>query len=232
MLVHHPVAAGQTEHVSGWGWPDERDSWDWPDAVIGTNMTVRVFSKCSRQTVPNANGTVALTLNGKAVPGSPMMIGQSTEFVATFIVPYNKGALEASCTNLGPGAPTFKLTSAGVATGLKATVDRAVIANSRSDLAYVVVEVVDATGNRLTAARERLNFTVTGGDLEAVGTGDPTDISSFRQGTRVTYQGRPVAILRPSIGGAPGEMTLKVAAADATKIASTTVTVTIKAASS
>jgi hypothetical protein len=99
---------------------------------------------------------------------------------------------------------------------------------SRSDLAYVTVNVVDSTGTRNPNARERLKFEVTGvGELQAVGTGDPTDVSSFHTGTRVTYQGRAVAILRPAVGTPTGAITLKISAVDNSSIPPTTVTVQV-----
>lgn len=59
---------------------------------------------------------------GKPVPGSPMQIGYSTEFIATFMVPYAKGTLEAKCTNLGANAPTTTLSTAGAPVALKVRV--------------------------------------------------------------------------------------------------------------
>ena len=231
MLVHHPMGINQKEKVSGWGWMDERDSWNW-EGSEGTPLQVRVFSKCSTQSVPgpNANGTVSLTLDGKPVPGSPMQIGYASEFMATFMVPYSKGTLEAKCTNLGAAAPTTTLTTAGASVALKATADRSKITPDRDDLSYITVEVVDASGNRVPDSRERISFSVSSssvGEIQAVGTGDPTDVSSFQMKERVTFQGRAVAILRPSSPTKEGTITLTVKAADNSKIAPTTITVQV-----
>jgi hypothetical protein len=122
-------------------------------------------------------------------------IGYNTQFVASFTVPFAKGTLAATCVNMA-GAKVATLTTTGAAVALKATADQATIPNSRRALSYVTVEVVDMNGYRVPDSRERLKFNVSGGELQAVGTGDPTDVSSFHSGTRVTYQGRAVAILR------------------------------------
>lgn len=117
----------------------------------------------------------------------------------------------------------------------KAIADRATINADRDDLSYVTVEVVDAAGNRVPDSRERLTFSVSGdsvGEIQAVGTGDPTDVSSFHQKERVTFQGRAVAILRPSRPTKPGTITLTVNAADNDKIAPTTITVRVVDAAS
>lgn len=202
MLVHKPVSSGQNEKVSGWGWPDERDSWNWP---AGSTTTVRVFSKCSKSSVPSENisGSVELLLNGKPVSGSPASIGPSTEFTAQFTVPYQPGTLEARCTNI-PDSPLATLSTAGAPSGIRATADRTTICASRNDLSYVTVEVVDSKGLRVPDARELLMFNVTGaGELVAVGTGDPTDVSSFYQGTRFSWQGKCVVLPSPPLPPPP-----------------------------
>ena len=60
------------------------------------------------------------------------------------------------------------------------------------------------------------------GELSAVGTGDPTDISSFHVPKRTTWQGKAVAILRPT-STAAGSIKLT---ASAVGLASGSVTVT------
>jgi hypothetical protein len=66
------------------------------------------------------------------------------------------------------------------------------------------------------------------GEIQAVGTGDPTDVSSFFTKTKVSYQGRVVVILRPAAPAAAGTITLTVTAPDAGgKIAPTTITVEV-----
>ena len=76
--------------------------------------------------------------------------------------------------------------------------------------------MVDAKGARVPDAREAIKATVTGGPgvLAALGSGDPTDVSSFHTGERVTFQGRVVAIVRPGPAGklAAGKITLSVSA--------------------
>ena len=57
---------------------------------------------------------------------------------------------------------------------------------------------MDAAGNVQADADVMVNFSVAGqGELAAVGTGDPADVSSFSTGQKMTYRGQVVAILRP-----------------------------------
>lgn len=216
MLVHSPAPGAET--VSQWGWPDERASWTWPGHE-GEALQVRVFAKCA------ATGRVALTLNGATVPGSPASIGRTTEFTATFAVPYASGTLEARCAGDAGGAAAT-LTTAGAPAALLATADRASIAADRSDLSYVVVEVVDAQGVRVPDARVALSATLTGPvELAAFATGDPTDVGGFRTGARTSFEGRAVAILRPT--GGSGRAALTVVADPAAHISPATVDIDI-----
>jgi beta-galactosidase len=69
-----------------------------------------------------------------------------------------------------------------------------------------------------------VRFTVTGaGELAAVGSSAPDDASSFRSPLHRTYQGRALAILRPT--GEAGKITLK---AEADGLKSATVVIRIK----
>ena len=208
----------------------------------GEAMAVRVLAKC-------AGEQVSLTLNGEAVADSPAegAISQRTEFMASFTVPYAAGTLTASCGGEeGPAAApssnaTRSFTTAKAVAKLVVTADRDSISAYRGDLSYVTVTVVDAEGTPLPEAQVPISFAVTGdGELAAVGSGDPTDVSSFhcpgRPGrlsalsafliksvsygafvwarralnnqkrrfsaravpARTTWQGRAVAILRPT----------------------------------
>ena len=98
-------------------------------------------------------------------------------------------------------------TTAKQAHKLRLVADRQKIGASRSDLSYVVAEVVDAAGVLVTCEDESqesscsppvVTFAVSGaGELEAVGSGDPIDPSSFKGPARKTYRGRATAIVRP-----------------------------------
>ena len=192
-------------------------SWTWPGHE-GEALSVRVFARCGSEKVD-------LKLNGKSVANSPAAIGYSTEYMATFTVPYSAGSLTASCVGNATATKTFKTAKAAASIVLSA--DRSTISADRDDLSYVTASVVDADGTLLPDARIPLDFAVTGdGELTAVGTGDPTDVSSFHTGKRTTWHGVAVAILRPTTTSA-GSIKLT-ASSSGLKSASVTVATTAK----
>ncbi|MBP8605628.1 MAG: DUF4982 domain-containing protein [Phycisphaerae bacterium] len=188
IFVHRPIPPGLAEKLSWWAWPDELQSWNWPGQE-GRPLQITVYSRCE---------TVRLELNGKVVGQRPV----SPTLTAQFRVPYAPGELCALGLISGKVAAKATLKTAGPPKKLRLTADRTSIRASRSDLAYVTVEVVDADGQRVPDAEVLVHFSVMGaGELAAQGSGVPNEPASFKSPQRKTFQGRCLAILRPR-GGA------------------------------
>ena len=211
IFVHRPIPEGSRESVSGWGWPDELASWTWPGNE-GNTMQVNVYSKCD---------SVRLELNGKEVATQQI---DSRRWTARFEVPYTAGELKAIGLKDGKEAATKVLNTVGPAKKIKLTVDRPTIKAERGDLAYVTVEITDASGNLMPDAANMVNFTLSGpGEIAAVGSGAPDVMESFQQPKHSTWHGRCLAILRPE--GDSGEMILK---AESDGLESATIVVKMK----
>ena len=200
VFVHRPIPEGRRENVSGWGWPDELASWTWPDCE-GKPMQVAVYSLCD---------SVRLELNGKEIATRESSKGG--KLTERFEVPYAVGELKAVGLINGKAVATKVLRTVGSAKKVRLTVDRATIRADRNDLAYVTVEITDASGNVLPDASNLVHFTLTGpGELAAVGSGAPNVMESFRQPQHTAWHGRCLAILRPL--GKTGKMSLRAEAA-------------------
>lgn len=209
MMVHSPIPAGLTEKVSGWGWPDELQSWTWPGQE-GKPLQVSVYSRCEQ---------VRLELNGRVI-GEKTISAQS-RLTARFEVPYAPGELRALGISGGKVIAQTTLKTSGTPKKLRLVADRTIIRANRNDLSFVTVEVVDADGQRVPNAEVLVSFSVDGvGELAAQASGVPNDPASFRLPGRKTYQGRCLAILRPT--GAAGDIRLR---AEAEGIESATLTV-------
>ena len=262
----------------------------------GTVLTVRAYAW---------DGCVTLRLNGKPVlqharlpvayedeaheaDGSCVPVNSTTDFTATWQVPYQPGELSATLQSSPMEAvreavvdaaamPTVALRTVGPPTALRLRADRLAIRASRDDLSYITAEVIDDGGevvecgsynesahggmNTVDAALQHdlgsethasvhasastvpsptappswcspfeITFHVDGdGELAAVGTGDPLDLSSFAASSRRSFRGRAMAIVRPGKTGAAapptrGELTLS---ADAPGLKGAKVVVTV-----
>jgi beta-galactosidase len=188
LMVHPPSPGKRT--VSRWGWPDVVPSWDWKGHE-GRPLQVDVYSTASR---------VDLLLDDTRIGSQPT--SRDTKYLATFTVPYRPGVLRAvGYDAAGTQIARSELRTPGAPAALRTAVDRAQIAASRDDLAYVTVEVVDARGDRVLAATPMLTFRLSGpAELAAVANADPTDVSSYRGSVRKAWQGRALAIVRPTQG--------------------------------
>ena len=185
MFVHRPIPEGRHESVAGWGWPDELASWTWPGNE-NKPLNVSVYSKCD---------SVRLELNGKEIGTQQINGGRLT---ARFEVPYAAGELKAVGLKNGKVVATKILRTVGPAKKLRLTVDRSTIHADRGDLAFVTVEIVDASGNPLPDAGNLVHFKLSGpGELAAVGNGAPNVMESFRQPQHTAWHGRCLAVLRP-----------------------------------
>lgn len=207
LAVHAPIPEGRSERVSGWGYPDERQSWTWPGSE-GKPLDVTVYSSCQ---------SVRLELNGKEIATQPV----SGRMVAKFKVPYQPGELRAVGLTNGKPVASASLRTAGEPSKIILTADRSTIRADRNDLSYVTVEVVDSRGTVVPTADIPIHFTVTGaGELAATGSTAPNDASSFHVPLRKTFRGRCLAILRSQ--GKSGKITLQ-AEADGLKAATVVV---------
>jgi beta-galactosidase len=197
MFVHTPIPSGKKEIVSPWGFPDEMKSWSWPGHE-GEKMLVHIYTRSK---------LVKLELNGKTIGEAIVDDGKS--ITATFEVPYKPGTLTAHCFDSGVETASETIKTVGKPAAIRLKADRSTIKADRNDLSYIMVEITDAEGNVVPYANDVLvNFEVSGnGEIAGVGSGNPTDMSSFQQPQKKTWQGRCLAIIRPK--GEAGKITLK-----------------------
>lgn len=194
MFVHKPIPEGKREVVSRWGFPDELKSWNWTGHE-GEKIQVHVYTRSE---------LVKLELNGKSV-GEQTVDGIKS-ITARFEVPYEKGTLTARCYDNGIETSSETIRTVGKPASIRLSADRSTIKADRNDLSYVMVEILDAEGNVIPDDDKTLvNFEISGnGEIAGVGSGSPTDMSSFQQPSKKSWQGKCLAIVRPK--GAPGKI--------------------------
>ncbi len=186
LFVHRPVPAGKKEITSMWGFPDLLKSWNW-EGHESEKLQVIVYTRSK---------LVKLVLNDKTV--GEQQVDTSKSVTAIFEVPYEPGALTVHCYDNGKETASETIKTVGKPAAIKLTADRPEIKADPNDLSYITAEVVDADNNPVPDAEVMINFEISGnGQIAGVGSGSPTDMSSFQQPQKRTWHGKCLAIIRP-----------------------------------
>ncbi len=197
LAVHTPLPPGKKEQISYWGWPDEQQSWTWPGNE-GKMLDVNVYSR---------SPLVRLELNGKLI--GEKNITDTSGITAKFQVPYQPGILKAIAIENGKDVGSVMLSSRNAPSHIHLIADREKIKASRNDLSYVTIEIVDDQDRVVPNAEVPIRFSVSGdGEIAAVGSANPADMSSFKGSSKKTWRGRCLVILRST--GKAGKIILKV----------------------
>ena len=194
MAVREPNGYNGEVRTTGWAVYPTWECWEWP-GWEGKPVTVEVYSKAPE---------VSLYLNGKLIDTGKT--DRSTQFKASFEVPYEPGTLRAvasgkSCEISTPGKPY----------AIRLTPENPSLNSGTGEIAYVTVEVVDRQGNVCPNAEVGLSFAVSGpGTLMAAGNANLEDTGSYADGYHATWKGRAMAVVRSN--GQTGRCTLTVSA--------------------
>ena len=196
VAVQRPHVHGTTFAGSPWAWSDVIASWTWPGFECAP-VAVEVYSDADE---------VELLVNGRSLGRQPV-----DRFRATFDTVYEPGELLTVAYRAGAETGRSAVRSATGPVTLRATVDRAVIGAGGGDLAYVAVALTDPDGTVDTSADRPVRVVVTGdGVLAGFGSANPSTEERFDASERGTYDGRALAVIRPT---GPGKVRLVASAA-------------------
>jgi beta-galactosidase len=183
--VRLPESEDKRIIAAGWSVFPTLPSWTWPGQE-GKPLTVEVYS---------GTEAVRLYLNDKLIGEKPT--GRDQAFQADFTVPFTPGTLRAEGVRSGKVVAESILQTAGDPVGLKLTADRTILSADGQDLAFVVVEAVDAMGRLQMNTDVKATFTVFGaGIIAAVGNGDGQSQDSYAGNAFNLFQGRALVVLR------------------------------------
>jgi len=162
------------------------------------DVQVDVYSACEE---------VELRLNGRTIGRNTT--GKASRYMASWVVPYEPGTLEAIGFRGGKKVASQTLRTAGEPARLRLTPDRKVIDADGYDLSFVTVEVLDRNGRLHPNAEDLVRFSISGpGRIAGVGNGDPASIESFQANKRKAYNGRCQVVVKSRRGAQPGTITL------------------------
>ncbi|PPG09879.1 MULTISPECIES: glycoside hydrolase family 2 TIM barrel-domain containing protein [unclassified Rathayibacter] len=172
---------------SPWAWSDSLTSWTWP-GFEGKPIEVEIYADAD---------DVLLLLNDVEIARAE--IGSKRPMTASIVTTYRPGRLVAVARTGGEEVGRTELHSASGPAALHVVPDRDVIRADDSDLAYVALEFRDAAGVLDTSVSACIEVDVTGpGVLAGLGTGNPKTVEAFSARTCTSFDGRALAVIRPT----------------------------------
>ncbi|MDR1641102.1 MAG: DUF4982 domain-containing protein [Clostridiales bacterium] len=187
IAVQRPVHYHNAPIASPWSWSDSVCSWSW-QGYEGKPVKIEVYSDAEE---------VELLLNGKSL--DRQATGEKNRYRAIFEATYQPGELIAIAYTDGIEQGRFSLESA-VGNMLITTIsEREQVSFNTSDLAYINIFLTDANGNIFTAKDRKIQISIEGpGELLGFGTDDPNATENFFDKERTTFDGRALAVIRPT----------------------------------
>ncbi|MEU7828624.1 MULTISPECIES: glycoside hydrolase family 2 TIM barrel-domain containing protein [unclassified Nonomuraea] len=193
-LRHTPYLAVQRpehrEHpfkANAWSWSDSVASWTW-DIPAGTPVCVEAYADADE---------IEFRLNGATAARVP--VGSDKAFLATTELSYQAGTLEAVAYRDGTETGRCRLITAAAPSHLRLTPDREQLSTDPQDLAYLDIALTDEHGTVNPISDRVVTVTLDGpATLQALGTARPSTEESFLATACTTYEGRALAVIRPT----------------------------------
>jgi len=153
----------------------------------------------------NKADEVELFLNGQSL-GRKSKTGD--ELHVWWRVPFQKGTLKAVSYKDGKEVMTKEIKTAGDPVSIRLSADRQTLKADGKDLSFVTVEALDAAGNAVPVAQNKIDFTIEGaGFIAGTDNGNPTDSVSLKKPSRNLFNGKALVVVQA--GKKPGNITLK-----------------------
>ncbi|HVY75887.1 MAG TPA: beta-galactosidase GalB [Puia sp.] len=174
--------------------------WTWPDR-IGRTTPVHVYS---------SGDEAELFLNNRS-------LGRKKKDLYTYrfrwdSVEYQPGELKVIVYKNGKPWATDIVRTAGKALKLQLEADRKIIDADGSDLSFITLQVLDASGVTVPESGRKIRFAVSGpGEIVATDNGDPADFEPFNSKERAAFSGLTLVIVRGK-KGMPGIIKITAAA--------------------
>lgn len=198
IAVHRPAHYGRTVLATPWAWSDSVSSWTWR-GFEARPILVEVYAQADE---------IELLLDGVSLGRS--VVGADMACRADFDVVYQPGELIAVAFRDGDEVSRSVLRTATPEVQLDVRPDTDTIAADAQSLVFVPIALTDPDGIVHVGRDRTVTVSVSGaGRLQALGSADPATEESFTGPTRRTFDGRALAIVRPT--GA-GEIVVQVAA--------------------
>jgi len=198
IAVQRPQHYNDEAALTPWSWSDSVSHWSW-DGYEGKPIRVEVYSHTDE---------VELLINGKVVGRQPT--GEENRFKTVFETTYEHGEIVAVAYQNNKEMERYCLNSSKGRMKLSVESDKLELKFDTSSLVYVDISIVDDDGNLFGNQNRKITVLVDGaGQLAGLSNADPDTEENFFDTERTTYDGRALAIIRPT---QQGEIKIKVSA--------------------
>nr|WP_314841457.1 glycoside hydrolase family 2 TIM barrel-domain containing protein [uncultured Microbacterium sp.] len=185
-----------------WSWTDSIASWSWP-GFAGRAIRVEVYSDADE---------IELLNDGQAI--ERRSVGESKAFRAIFEIEYQPGELTAVAYTDGVETGRTSIRTARPEVVIQASVERHEYRVDGTDLAFIELALTDREGVVHNGLDRPVTVRVDGpAVLQALGSGNPSTEESFVIDRHRTFDGRILAVVRPT---GSGDITVTVTADDVT----------------
>ena len=189
IAVQRPSRFGRRAEEGPWAWSDSIASWSW-HGFEGRPVVVEVYSDADE---------VELFINDRSIGRRP--VGRDHRYRTAFDTVYEEGTVTAVAYREGAEPTRIRLRSATGQARLQVVAERPVIRADIADLAFAEISLVDGDGDVFLDERE-VTVAVTGpGVLQGLGSGDPVTEEGFTSATHRMFDGRALAVIRPTRAG-------------------------------
>lgn len=159
--------------------------WNWPDRV-GQPTPVHVFT---------SGDEAELFVNGESLGKKKKEAGEYR--LRWDDATYEPGEVTVVAYKNGAEWAKDIIRTAGPASGIELSADRATITADGLDLVFVSARVTDDEGLTVPTANNRIDFAISGpGEIVATANGDPASMEAFPSPTRKAFYGRCLVVIR------------------------------------
>lgn len=177
--------------------------WNW-SGLEGKDIPVVVYTNCEEAELFLNGKSLGKKVMGKDIvefeyfnTNTKKMDTMKSKYRLRWEVPYKSGEIKVVSYNGGKAVAEKSIKTAGKASVIKLSADRAEIAADGKDISYITIRVEDREGNLSPYADNDISFSVTGaGELLAVGNGNSASLESFQASHIKAFSGMCVAIIK------------------------------------
>ena len=195
-----PQNYGKAEVISMWGFTDARKCWNYT-GFEGKPVEVIAFSGAEE---------VELLLNGVSVGKKEVQKDGNLPNSVRFVLPYEKGVLEAVSYTDGMEVSRDRLATTGEPAEIRLIPETKELRADGHDVVFVQIEILDQNGLLVTDAQIPLKAVLSGvGELSGFGSANPVTEDNYTQPETYSFRGRATAVIRSGYEQGSAELVIE-----------------------